>query len=163
MITNTYLNCIHLVRLLISRMYMYQISEINFSYCEKTWEDLKLIGTQIKKPGHCMQQQFLFRLTLRRTRKLTSPQWFNWGGGGDLTPPRSFWYVAVLQNDFTFSGKPLIFLTRWGIFYGWWHCWRPVTSPTMVAHFGRHPGFYQELEMRLKPREMVIFCALHEK
>ena len=30
-------------------------------------------------------------------------------------------------------------------------------------HFGRHLGFYQELEIRLKPREMVIFCALHEK
>ena len=30
-------------------------------------------------------------------------------------------------------------------------------------HFGRHLGFYQELEMRLKAREMVFFCALHEK
>ena len=30
-------------------------------------------------------------------------------------------------------------------------------------HLGRHLGFYQELEIRLKPREMVIFCALHEK
>ena len=46
-------------------------------------------------------------------------------------------YVVVQGGwgggDFTFSGKPLIFLTRWGIFYGWWRCWRPVTSPTMVA------------------------------
>ena len=51
-------------------------------------------------------------------------------GGGGETPPRSFWYLF----DFTFSAKPvLIFLTRWGIFYGWWHCWRPVTSPKMVA------------------------------
>ena len=24
-------------------------------------------------------------------------------------------------------------------------------------------GFYQELEIRLKPQEMVIFCALHVK
>ena len=30
-------------------------------------------------------------------------------------------------------------------------------------HLGRHLGFYQELEIRLKPREMVMFCALHEK
>ena len=28
---------------------------------------------------------------------------------------------------------------------------------------GRHLGFYQELEIRLKPREMVSFCAFHEK
>ena len=27
----------------------------------------------------------------------------------------------------------------------------------------RHLGFYQGLEIRLKPREIVIFCALHEK
>ena len=32
-----------------------------------------------------------------------------------------------------------------------------------VINNGRHLGFYQEVEMRLKPREMVIFCALHEK
>jgi len=30
-------------------------------------------------------------------------------------------------------------------------------------HFGCHLGFYQELEIRLKPRQMVIFCTLHEK
>ena len=30
-------------------------------------------------------------------------------------------------------------------------------------HLGRHLGFYQELEIRLKPREMVIFLALHDK
>ena len=32
------------------------------------------------------------------------------------TPPQSFWYVAVFWNDFTFSGKPLMVLTRWGVF-----------------------------------------------
>ena len=55
------------------------------------------------------------------------------GGGGDGTPARSFWCIAVFRNDFTLSRKPLIFLTRLSIFYGCWHCWRPVTSPTMVA------------------------------
>ena len=28
---------------------------------------------------------------------------------------------------------------------------------------GRHLRFYQELQIRLKRREIVIFCALHEK
>ena len=32
-----------------------------------------------------------------------------------------------------------------------------------VTNNGHHFGFYQELEIRLKLREMVIFCALHEK
>ena len=31
-----------------------------------------------------------------------------------------------------------------------------------VTNNGRHLGFYQELEIRLKQREIVIFCALHE-
>ena len=55
------------------------------------------------------------------------------GWGVDGIPLRSFRYVSVFWNDFTFSGKPLIFLTKRGIFYGWWRCWRPVTSPTMVT------------------------------
>ena len=31
-----------------------------------------------------------------------------------------------------------------------------------VTNNGRHVGVYQELEIWLKPREMVIFCALRE-
>ena len=30
-------------------------------------------------------------------------------------------------------------------------------------YLGRHLVFYQELKNRLKPQEMVIFCALHEQ
>ena len=54
------------------------------------------------------------------------------GGGADGTP-LAFLYVAIFRNGFALSGKPLIFSTRWGIFYGWWRCWRSVTSPNMVA------------------------------
>ena len=32
-----------------------------------------------------------------------------------------------------------------------------------VINNGRHLGFYQELEIRLKRLEMVIFRALHEQ
>ena len=32
-----------------------------------------------------------------------------------------------------------------------------------VTNNGRHLGFYQELEVRLKLREMVFFLALREK
>ena len=31
-----------------------------------------------------------------------------------------------------------------------------------VTNNGRHLGFFQELEIRLKRREMVIFCCLHK-
>ena len=30
-------------------------------------------------------------------------------------------------------------------------------------HLSHHLVFYQELEIRLKPQEIVFFCALHEK
>ena len=32
-----------------------------------------------------------------------------------------------------------------------------------VTNNGRHLGFYEELEITLKPREMVMFCSLDEK
>ena len=32
-----------------------------------------------------------------------------------------------------------------------------------ARHFGHYLGFHQELEIRLKPGEIVIFCASHEK
>ena len=32
-----------------------------------------------------------------------------------------------------------------------------------VINNGRHVGLCQELKIRLKPREIVIFCALREK
>ena len=30
-------------------------------------------------------------------------------------------------------------------------------------HLVHHLGFYQELEISLRPREIAIFCTLHEK
>ena len=38
-----------------------------------------------------------------------------------------------------------------------------ATEGLDVTNNGRHLGFYQELEITLKLREMVIFLALHEK
>ena len=32
-----------------------------------------------------------------------------------------------------------------------------------ITNNGRHLGFYQELKIRLKRREMVIFISSHEK
>ena len=37
------------------------------------------------------------------------------------------------EGKFAFSGKHLIFLTGWSIFYGWQRWRRPVMSPTLVA------------------------------
>ena len=67
----------------------------------------------------------LWNLTLGRTRKVITPP--------PPPPPLGFLICSNFQNDFAFSGKPLIFFTRWGILYGWWRCWRSVTTPNMVS------------------------------
>ena len=106
------------------------------------------------------QTYVIWNLTFGRTRKFIPPPWY--GGGGDRTPPRSFWYVAVFRNDFTFSGKPLIFLTRWSIFYGWWRCWKPVTSTTMVSNLAAIL-ILPRIRNQAKPARNRNFLALHEK
>ena len=49
------------------------------------------------------------------------------GGRGWWNPFPKFLICCSILKPFAFSGKPVI-STRWAIFYGWWHCWRPVTS-----------------------------------
>ena len=73
------------------------------------------------------------------------------GGGRSMEHP-----LAVFQNDFTFSGEPFIFLYKmrhilWVV---------ALLGACDVTNIGCHLGFYQELEIRLKPREMVIFLCL---
>ena len=81
------------------------------------------------------------------------------GGGGVLTdPPLEFLKCcSILKlNDFAFSGKPLIFSTRSGIFYGSWRCLRSVTSPNMVAIL----DFIKNQKSGNKNRELIIFLPL---
>ena len=45
------------------------------------------------------------------------------GDGVDGPPlPLEILICSVFLTDFAFSKKPLIFLTRLCIFYGWWRC-----------------------------------------
>ena len=76
-------------------------------------------------------------------------------GWGGWNPPRVF----DMLHDFTFSGRPLMFSTRWGISYDWWRCWGACD----VTKNDHHLGLYQEWEIKLKVRETVIFCAWEEK
>ena len=106
-------------------------------------------------------------LILPRTYKQIHTPTVEQGGRGrgrvDRTSPQSFWYVTIFRNNFDLSGKTLIFLTKWGIFYGWWRCGKACDVTNNGRHLGCHLGFYQELEIRLKPIGMVIFFASHEK
>ena len=67
-------------------------------------------------------------------------------------------YVAVFQNDFPFD---LVNKMRYILWMA------ALLEACDVTNNGRHPSchhvFYQELEISLKPQEIVIFCALYEK
>ena len=88
------------------------------SKVRESW--LEKIVTTLKADSNSFFNFFFIVFTLGRTRKFIPPPWYKGaeGGGGNWwNPSPEFWYVAVFQNDFTFSGKPLIFSKRWGIFY----------------------------------------------
>ena len=70
-------------------------------------------------------------LTLGRTRKIIPPTLVQ--EEGRWNPSLEFLMCCSISKRFAFTGKPLIFLTRWGIFYERRRCWKAVTSPTMVA------------------------------
>ena len=84
------------------------------------------------------------------------------GGGGDGTPPRGFdilqyfGTILPLVESLWSSAQDEVYFMGGGAVGG---C--DVTNNG--GHLGRHLGFYRELEIKLKPREMVIFCALYEK
>ena len=79
------------------------------------------------------------------------------GGGGGRWTPLEFlvcrsisrlFYLQLRAFDFSLQDDPY--------FMG-------GLGACDVTNIGCHLGFYQELEIRLKPREMVIFCAWDEK
>ena len=134
------------------------LTSLNILYYEQ-WTLWRVMKNQWKNKRGLSSRESSIQLTLRRTRKFIPPSWYK--GGGDGTPPRSFWYLLVFRNDFTFGGKPLISSTRWGIFYGWCRCWRPVTSPTMVAILSA--WILPRIRSQVKTaRNGDFFCALHE-
>ena len=66
-------------------------------------------------------------LTLGRTHHGTK------GREGVDGAPLGFLFCCNISKRFCLQWKALIFSTTWDIFYGWWSCWRSVTSPNMVA------------------------------
>ena len=81
------------------------------------------------------------------------------GGGGGFNPSLEF----LICCSIVFSRKPFLLLNK--MRYILWVV--ALLEACDVTDSGRHLGcplgFYQELEIRLKPRQMVGFCALHEK
>ena len=95
-------------------------------------------------------------LTLGRTRKVIPPHRGSKGGGWNPSP--EFLICCSIPKRFSLKWKAFDLLNK--IRYILWVV--ALLKACDVTNNGRHLGFYQELEIGLKPREMVIFCALHE-
>ena len=95
--------------------------------------------------------------------KFITPLWYKGEGGGvDGTPSQSFLMLQYFETiclrsfaifDLSSIFEPLIFSTRWGIFYfgGLW-CHKNG------SHLGCYLGFYQVLEIRLKHHFINKLC-----
>ena len=59
-------------------------------------------------------------LTLGRTRKFIPPPWYKGDG----------WKIGFDMLQYFETVLPAV---GRGKSYGWWRCWGPVTSPTMVT------------------------------
>ena len=99
-----------------------------------------------------------------RTYKFIPPPWWGGGEGGGWMEPlpgifdilQYFGAILPLVESRWSSAQDEVYFMGGGAVGS---C--DVTNNG--RHLGRHLGFYRELEIKLKPREMVIFCALYEK
>ena len=102
-------------------------------------------------------------LTIGRTRKFIPPPWYKEGGGGDegdgWNPSREFLICCSILKRFYLWWKAFDLLNKMRYIHGV----GALLIACDVTNNGRHLGFYQELEIRFKHQEMVIFCALQEK
>ena len=95
----------------------------------------------------------LSRLILGRTRKFIHPPWYKLGGGGAIEPlPRVFdvlqYFETILPSVESFDLLNKMSYILWLV---------GLLEACDVTNNGRYVGFYQELEIRLKSRLMVIF------
>ena len=104
-------------------------------------------------------------LTLGRTRKdipHTTTRGGGGGGGRGWNPSREFLISCSISKRFYLRWKAFDLLNKIGYILWVVALLEACEVTNHGRYLGRHLGFYQEIEIRLKPREMVTFCALHE-
>ena len=101
-------------------------------------------------------------LTLGRTRKFIPLLWYK-GGGGGFNPSSEFVICCSILKQFYLEWKVFDLLNNMRYILWVVALLEACDVTDNGCHLGRHLGFYQELETKLKPREMVIFCASKEK
>ena len=122
---------------------------------------------KVKLFSYFISTPFDYLLTVGRTHKVITPPWYKWGGDGVWWNPLP-WVFDMLKytsisKTFCFHRKGFDLLDKIN-YISWVVALFGTCDVTKHGrHLGRHLGFYQELEIRLKERELVIFCASHVK
>ena len=102
-------------------------------------------------------------LTLGHTCKFKPPPCYKVGGGVD-GPPLEFLICCIISKRFYLQWKTFNLLYKMMRYILWQVVLLGACDDTNNGcHLGRHLGIYQELVIMLKLREMVIFCAWHQK
>ena len=99
---------------------------------------------------------YFSNLTLGRARKFIPHRGTMAGWGGGMEPPLKFLIFCSILKRFYLQWKAFDLLCKRR--YILWVV--ALLAACDVTNNGRHLGFYQGLEIRLKPREMVIFLCL---
>ena len=97
-------------------------------------------------------------LTLERTCKLIPPPWEQ--GGWMDPPPLEFLICCSNSKRFYLQRKAFDLLYKMRCILWVVALLGACDVINNGRHLGRHLGFYQELEIMLKPQEMAIFLCL---
>ena len=81
------------------------------------------------------------------------------GGGGWIEPPLEFLLCCSISKRFYLQWKAFGLLYKMRNILWVVALLGACDVTNNCRNLSRHLGFYQELEIRLKPREMVVFCA----
>ena len=104
---------------------------------------------------HFQFRQIILILILRTYKQIHSPTVEQrGGGGGGGTPSPDFLLCCSISKRFYLCWKAFDLLNKMRYII-WVMALLLVASD--VTNNGRHLGFYQELEIRLKPRKIVFF------
>ena len=102
---------------------------------------------------------FLIHFNPWTSMQIHTPAVVQWGVGGGWNPSPEFLLFCGISKGFCLQWKAFDLLNKMRYILWVVALLEACDVTNNGRHLGRHLGFYQELEIRLKPAEMLIFCA----
>ena len=96
----------------------------------------------------------MYAPSTRTYTQIHTPTWYK--GGNEWNPSPEFLMCYSISKRFYFQWKAFDLLKK--MRYILWVV--ALLEACDVSNNGRHLGFYQDLEIRLKPQEMATFLCL---